>query len=221
MKINSEDYEAGEALTTKEAIKWMADGNVAISENVKGTVYHFDDDNGFGWADKNGAFGFGVHFTSVVEPVWRKAILKRKPISWENAVRAMLDGKHVWDRVGDEWKRVDELFMIGGERFAWSKQDFIGAHGPFYLTPPPSTKPVEPPKPERRKVSREDAICAMVRDPEQHCWATLQHEDREIEYRWDNENAQVLMLCWANNCKWMKCSVNKQATFYLDPPEAK
>jgi hypothetical protein len=232
MKINSEDYEAGEALTTKEAIKWMADGNVAISENVKGTVYHFDDDNGFGWADKNGAFGFGVHFTSVVEPVWRKAILKRKPISWEDAVRAMLDGKHVWDRVGNEWSCFGYGFAVvnerGGKTIGADLREFFA---PFYLTQPPSSESDHkldavpylsgPPKPERRKASREDAICAMVRDPGQHCWATLQHEDREIEYRWDNENAQVLMLCWANNCKWMKCSVNKQATFYLDPPEAK
>jgi hypothetical protein len=83
---------------------------------------------------------------------------------------------------------------------------------------PEDTKPVESPKTERRNVSRDDAICAMVRDPEQHCWGEMKNMMDTIEYKWDYSKARVVMK---TSQGWEECHMTIGYKFYLDPPEAK
>jgi hypothetical protein len=212
MTINSEDYEAGEALTTKEAIKWMADGGLCRARGAGHAPVFARDREGFYSVSKGSRYTASGEFPDSGN--WAKAILKRNPISWEDAVRALLDGEHVWDKDGDEWIANESGFLVmtRGGVFAPGFR-FDPSFGPFFLTTLPSEKPVEPPKPERRNVSREDAICAMVRDPEQHCWGIN-------ELRWNKENCRTEAFR-KNGCTgWYACAMGGEQ-FYLDPPEAK
>jgi hypothetical protein len=210
MTINSEDYEAGEKLTTHfDIVQWMLDGGTV--KGFSGSLVYGHDEKGFyslgPVGDREPATGnFPLSVT------WCKAIPKRKSISWEDAVRSLLDGKHVWDRLGVKWQRRNQGFTWGEHASLGTPNEF---NSPFFITPPPSVKPVELPKPERRKVSRDDAICAMVRDPEQHCWG-LDHE-----YKWRGTKVVCLPdFRPIGSDTWLDCAMPIQY-YYLDPPEEK
>jgi hypothetical protein len=212
--IDSRDYEAGEPLTHHhDIVQWMLDGGLVKS--LGGALVYGHDERGFYSLGSPGSSEQSTgNFPGNV--TWRKAILIRKPISWEDAVRSMLDGKHVWDKDGVEWRIIGGMISLV-DTGAWPLH---AREAPFYLTPPPAVVNVSTAtngvvfetKP-RRKVSREDAICAMVRDPEQRCWSTTGYV---YKYRFDKT-----MVCMsANGISYSPCEMTGEC-FYLDPPEAK
>lgn len=132
---------------------------------------------------------------------WRAAVRKPKPEpvkpaepTSDDILNALRYGKRVVDADGDEVA----LFWLEKSDSKWYRgADCI----PLPMTIKPEPKP-------RRRVTREEAIIAMVKDPELVVW----REDR-VRYRWAGSRI-VLCACPSQGCDFTG------EIFYLDPPEA-
>lgn len=125
----------------------------------------------------------------------KPATAKSSEPTAEAILNALRDGKRVVDADGDKvaiccWNTINEQWLDGNVRFP--------------LTIKPEPKP-------RRRVTREEAIIAMVRDPEQRAW-----DENGYEYRY-----ACGMISWHDKTKrgWVSASSPPAEFLYLDPPE--
>jgi hypothetical protein len=120
-----------------------------------------------------------------------------KPATSDEILNALKCGKTVVDADGCQ---VD-LFWKDTPHDNWVRNVC------FPLTIKPTPKP-------RRRVTREEAIVAMVKDQAQHVWSA-----NGSEYRWDIPCCSMQVHCSMRHCWVGTFSVPDH--LYLDPPEGK
>lgn len=201
-KFDPSEWEFAASITQRDAIHVMNEGGVVWSGALQ-IYFRLRDDGVFccfyttkPWEWTPSALPNGGVWCIVV-PRPKPSPAKPADPTAEAILNALRDGKRVVDADGDKvaicwWDTINEQ---------WLDRNVC-----FPLTIKPEPKP-------RRRVTREEAIIAMVRDPEQRAWREDGTKLRmSVGCHMQMENPRVAG-------DWYDATAHNEKFLYLDPPE--
>lgn len=204
-KFDPSEWDDSERISDRVALETMLSGGVIRNLDNNGKHYSIPTGIIVAWDSL-----VGWHMADFpVNGNWVRVVRKPKPTpskpaepAAEAILNALREGKLVVDADGDE---VAICYRTGPDG-QWIRNRMCIPKFPLTIKPEP--KP-------RRRVTREEAIIVMVRDPEQHAW-----DDGGLEYRMQKGcHLQMQHATIADKVgAWMHTSMSHY-NLYLDPPE--